>query len=425
MAVSQLPSPLPSKSTTPTSTLWVAMKCLTHYILSSTVLLWTHEKFFSIKVNSTNNNNNDRYDHSNDVSFRRRMAGCILLYFLTIAIWRFTMCFIPSKRKEKDDHDHDHVLVSHAEEEEQSIHHQAVLYEMTWMCNITLCIPSCVLLLYPTFYSDTNPTFIVGHLIAVSIDQILWYVDILGCVLYFVWHHNVVARVIHTTTRSFGKHTTTISRPTHKSQGSHDHYYFCIGVAAYLFWPETNWKTRITCTHHLWTIPLLLHVLFYNHASQSSKNVMNMSTHHEKKSFLFNTFIQAYFFSICIVVVHVCLSRWLTPCHLFWTRQVRKSITRNNTSSSSSSSLPNVKYSKQQQQEVVHVTSIQQERYLNINLSHTVWKDIQKFSFLAITYDCPSTCIYLIRLILRWILLNGIITFLVLYPYCIYVYDSI
>ena len=40
---------------------------------------------------------------------------------------------------------------------EKQIHQQAVLYEMTWMCNITLCLPSGYLLLFPHIITKSTP----------------------------------------------------------------------------------------------------------------------------------------------------------------------------------------------------------------------------------------------------------------------------
>ena len=54
-------------------------------------------------------------------------------------------------------------------------------------------------------------------------------------------------------------------------------------------------------------------------------------------------------------------------------------------------------------------------KYLNVNLSHELWKDI-KFSFVQIQHDDPSTGLYLFRLLWRWQVFNGIVFFGVLHP---------
>ena len=58
-------------------------------------------------------------------------------------------------------------------------------------------------------------------------------------------------------------------------------------------------------------------------------------------------------------------------------------------------------------------------RYLNVNLSYELWKDIQ-FSFLQINYDNPNIILYIFRLLWRWQLFN-IIVFIILR----YIYTSI
>lgn len=34
-----------------------------------------------------------------------------------------------------------------------------------------------------------------------------------------------------------------------------------IGVMKYLFWKETPLSNKITCTHHLWFIPLIMYAI--------------------------------------------------------------------------------------------------------------------------------------------------------------------
>lgn len=58
---------------------------------------------------------------------------------------------------------------------------------------------------------------------------------------------------------------------------------------------------------------------------------------------------------------------------------------------------------------------VQLEKYLNVNLSHALWKDI-KFQCLQIQWDNPSTRVYLFRLLWRWQLFNGIVLICVLRP---------
>ena len=190
------------------------------------------------------------------------------------------------------------------------IHQRGVLYEYTWLCNSTLVMVSIGL-------RTCRPILASSFCVAVSIDQLLWWVDLVG------W-----------TISGFAT--------------------FPIGVAKYLTWPNTSFATRITATHHLWTIPLTLHAV---------GRQMHWSS---------------YLLSVYVVTSHVLLSRWLTP---FTIRGIRKN--------------------KDDDDETKHCD----DKYLNVNLSHEVWKDI-KFGFVQIKKDNPSTCKYLFRLLLRWNLFN-------------------
>jgi hypothetical protein len=112
---------------------------------------------------------------------------------------------------------------------------------------------------------------------------------------------------------------------------------FPIGVTQYLTWPETCFFTRVTCTHHLWTIPLFV-------TASGGVHVL------------------AFPISVVIVVTNVLLSRWLTPFSL-------------------------------------------SNKYLNVNLSHELWRDV-KLAFLQINHDDPPLVLYLFRLLWRWQLFN-------------------
>jgi hypothetical protein len=147
----------------------------------------------------------------------------------------------------------------------------------------------------------------------VGIDQLLWYVDLL---VYFL----------------SGK--------------------FPIGVAGYLFWENTSWSTRITCTHHLWTIPLFLYA------------IRRLPT-------------VALPLSAVIMVLNVTLSRCMTPAAI------------------------EVEYREKGTAKLLH-------KYLNVNLSHALWKDI-KISWLQINYDNPPALLYLWRLLWRWEAFNVLV----------------
>lgn len=197
----------------------------------------------------------------------------------------------------------------------------AVLYEFTWLCNSALLIGAL------GFFSG-RPVMATGAAVAVSIDQVLWYVDLM------VW---LVS----------GK--------------------FPIGVAKYLTWKQTQTTDRFTCTHHLWTIPLFIY----------GANGLQVAS---------------YLLSVCIVVGNVLLSRWLTPSSI----QLFENTGAKQCHDSKTDSTKNY-------------------RYLNVNLSHELWRDIS-FGFLQISKDDPPCAVYIFRLLWRWQLFNGLIFIGILHP---------
>mmetsp|Transcript_9296 Transcript_9296/g.11829 ORF Transcript_9296/g.11829 Transcript_9296/m.11829 type:complete len:257 (+) Transcript_9296:1-771(+) len=246
----------------------------------------------------------------------------------------------------------------------------------------------------------------MSYCVAVSIDQLLWYVDLSG---YFL-------------SRSFP-----------------------VGVAKYLSWKETTQVTKYTCTHHLWTIPFFC---------IATKGMHRLS----------------YPLSVLVVFVNVCLSRWLTPFFLFVKegelvvrkgtygvetninnnggdgentalkqqnqqekhlhpsherKQNEKVTSKKNTSTAmceydtyqnnnngtneenASSSLLS---SRREEAKIIH------KKYLNINLSYELWKDIN-ISILQINNDDPHVILYVLRLMWRWSLFN-LLTFIFLHRVC-------
>jgi hypothetical protein len=169
-----------------------------------------------------------------------------------------------------------------------------IVYEFTWLCNVTLCMSAFGL------YTG-RPLIASAYCVTVGIDQLLWYVDLLA--------YLVVGR-------------------------------FPIGVCKYLFWDGTTWANRITATHHLWTIPVVLYATQGLHWLALPLSGVYMTT-------------------------NVLLSRYMTP--------------------------PCVRVSPEEKE----------EKYLNVNLAHALWKDIQ-IKCLEINHGDPSAPVYLVRLLSRW-----------------------
>jgi len=209
-----------------------------------------------------------------------------------------------------------------------SVYRRAVLYEYTWLCNSTLVMAAIAI-------RTCRPVLATSFCVAVSIDQLLWWVDLLGWLLSGL---------------------TT----------------FPIGVMKYLTWPHTSWITRITSSHHLWTIPVTLHAARGMHWA-------------------------SYPLSVYVVTSHVLLSRWLTPFIVI------------NASDKVEGEKKKASNIKDMQEETIPLP----DKYLNVNLSHEVWKDI-KFGFCQIQRDNPPTGVYLFRLLLRWNTFN-LGTFVLLY----------
>jgi len=143
---------------------------------------------------------------------------------------------------------------------------------------------------------------------------------------------------------------------------------FPVGVAKYLTWPQTTWATRVTCTHHLWTLPLLLSTS----GGQVPPSALGLS-------FVF-------------MVLNVCLSRAMIPL------DVNQSVR-----------VPQIQAGSNNQDEK-NFKLIKQSKYLNVNLSHELWKDI-KIGILQINYDNPPVFLYLFRLLWRWQCFNTIVYF--------------
>ena len=179
---------------------------------------------------------------------------------------------------------------------------------------------------------------------------------------------------------------------------------FPIGVAKYLTWPETSFATRITCTHHLWTIPLLVYGC---HCDDYDDNFYNKDTRMdldggERKLYLGGA---AFGFSVLVMCLNVGLSRWMTPIYI---ESDNASTSEYDGIGSRTGTRITIPRAKQE-------ATMTKTKYLNCNLSHELWRDIT-FGFLQIQCDDPSMGVYLWRLLWRWQLLNGIILLLVLRP---------
>ena len=211
------------------------------------------------------------------------------------------------------------------------LRHHSVLYELTWLCNSTLVV-GCLSFggWNDSWLHRRRPLAATACGVAVSIDQIMWYVDAL------VW-------VVSGT--------------------------FPIGVMKYLTWKQTLWIDRLTCTHHLWTIPLFI----YGSGTALTWDSFKLSVY--------------------VVTIQVLLSRWLTPLI------IRREATNNGDDWKGNSNKEDPRY----------------YRYLNVNLAHELWQDIT-FPFLQISKDNPEGWVYLFRLLWRWQVFNALVFIGILHP---------
>jgi hypothetical protein len=139
---------------------------------------------------------------------------------------------------------------------------------------------------------------------------------------------------------------------------------FPVGVVAYLTWPKATYVSRITSTHHLWTIPLYMHAV-------------NMDFD-----------LQSWYMSIYLVVSHVLLSGWLTP----FTLPILEDQCSNN------KPRPAKQGSLTQGDQAKSLSKTPAIKYLNVNLAHEWWKGVK--------FVLPPGKYYVFRLLFCWQLLN-------------------
>ncbi len=84
------------------------------------------------------------------------------------------------------------------------------LYDMLWTCNITMLAAS-------VGFFIKDPIMMASAFSTILVDQALWYIDVVGFIVFRKWP---------------------------------------IGVAKYLTWKETPMFKKLTSSHHLWFEPL-------------------------------------------------------------------------------------------------------------------------------------------------------------------------
>lgn len=204
-----------------------------------------------------------------------------------------------------------------------------VLYEYCWLCNFTIVVSSLAMI-------TGRPWLALSYCSVVGVDQFLWYVDL----IYYL--------------------AVSALSNIRKQEGCPKRR-FLFGVCQYVFDDQTSWKTRITCTHHLWTIPAVIWQLV-NEEKLALVLQRDMSQQSIVAAWLFLSLL-----SLLYMILHVVLSRLL-----------------------------------------ISLYDVETGKYLNVNLGHALWKDVN-ISWLQV--NDPRALTYLPRLLLRWQVLNMIFSF--------------
>ena len=224
-----------------------------------------------------------------------------------------------------------------------------VFYEYCWLCNFTLVASAVALWTH-------RPYVALTYCIVVSVDQFLWYVDL----LYYC----------------------TIGRRRRSRQRDKNGRRFLVGVCQYVFDDQVSWHTRVTCTHHLWTIPLVVWGELRQNDDGDSSSML-----HEPPGDLLTKWCVLFGLSGLATMVHVLVSRAWIPLHDPGEDGATVTTKPGNASGSTT------------------------QKYLNVNLGHALWKDVT-LPFLQINH--PHAVVYVPRLILRWQCLNGLFALVLL-----------
>jgi quinol-cytochrome oxidoreductase complex cytochrome b subunit len=122
-----------------------------HYLIVISVSLAVHDAFFGRPSESTQFKSPPTNISSNTV------AQVMTIYFIWLFLWRLFVL------------------------KQQPSNVAIVLYEMNWLCNVTLLVG-------PLALATQRPRLVMAYSFVIGIDQCLWYIDLLG---YFM--HRLVA----------------------------------------------------------------------------------------------------------------------------------------------------------------------------------------------------------------------------------------
>ena len=215
-------------------------------------------------------------------------------------------------------------------------------YEMLWSCNTSMILAAVGL-------GSNRPHLVAAAAISVAIDQLMWYVDLIGYIITRKWP---------------------------------------IGVAKYLARPETTWVRKLSSAHHIFFLPLCLFFVGFpaQHLSQPRTELLDY----------LRDFRDDFTLMLVVMTVTAILSRFVTPYHLTIGKAPIKKRDRERVRASHNNESLRADQGEPVGMEIV----------LNINLVYEVWEDVgRNFPFL----DCshPYAPLHLLRLLAIWAGLNA------------------
>ena len=122
-----------------------------HYFTITLFTILVHDNYFAVKIKE----GEEEAKHTISIQEEHKqlqIARFTFIYFLILICYRFIL------------------------NKDNKIVQKGALYESTWLCNSTLYMVT--LGLYSQRY-----VLVLSHVVAVSIDQVLWYVDLTGWAL--------------------------------------------------------------------------------------------------------------------------------------------------------------------------------------------------------------------------------------------------
>lgn len=115
--------------------------------------------------------------------------------------------------------------------------------------------------------------------------------------------------------------------------------------------------------------------------------------------------------SILIVTINVLLSRFMTPIAIIHEDKIGAAAASTNISGNSALTMNTGASNKVEKchKAASDAMNSVELKYLNLNLSHELWKDIKLWIVASAVADNPRPVVYLFRLLWRWYILNVLV----------------